>query len=230
MPARRRWVAGALLVGIGWLVTPSAVPIYDGVGVPDEPYRYVSAPKGNPATAEATSGTASTPVAHGVGTNGLIVATKEQAPQFSMFVPPGALATSKGPITVTATPAAAADQPTGATIGGNVYVIAITSPGGPVTTTNKIAIASLYLRAVEGSEGWVMEHRTAHTDPWVALETARGGTDSWVSSFKGAGEYALAKAAAAQGKRTSVLPWVLGGAVALLVLVIVAIRIRSTPE
>ncbi|MCW2545234.1 MAG: hypothetical protein JWM40_2786 [Frankiales bacterium] len=230
MPARRRWVAGAVLVGIGWLVTPSAVPVYDGVGVPDEPYRYVSPPKGNPATAEPTTASATTPVAGGVGTNGLIVATKEQSPQFSLFVPPQALATTKGPITVTCTPAAPSDQPSGSTISGNVYVVTVTSPGGAVTTTDKIAIASLYLRAVESSDGWVMQHRVNHTDPWVALQSARGGTDTWVSSFTGPGEYALSRAAAAKGGQTSVLPWLLGGGVALLVLLVVAIRLRSNPE
>jgi hypothetical protein len=231
MPARRRWVAGAVLVGIGWLVTPSAIPVYDGVGVPDEPYRYVKAPAGNPPTAEATVATATTPVAAGVGTNGVIVATAEQAPQFSLFVPPAALATAKGPITVTSTPAAPTDQPAGSTIPGNVYVVTVTSPGGTVTTTDKIAIASLYLRAINSSEGWVMQHRATHTDPWVALQSARGGTDTWVSSFKGAGEYALSRSASAdKGSSSSVLPWLLGGGVALLVLLVVAIRLRSTPE
>jgi hypothetical protein len=230
LSARRRWLAGAVLVGIGWLLSPSAVPVYDGVGVPDEPYRYVAPPKDRPPTADPTVATGTTPVAKGVGTNGMIVATKEQTPQFSLFVPPGALATGKGPIEVKATPEAPADQPTGRTIGGNVYVVTVTSPGGAVTTTDKIAIASLYMRAFDGSEGWVMQHRTARTDPWVALQTSRGGTDSWVSSFKGPGDYALARVPTAAGKKSSVLPWVLGGGVAVLIIVIVAVRLRSAPE
>lgn len=230
MPARRAWLAGALLVGVGWLAAPAPVPVYDGVGVPDEPYRFVSPPKGSNPTAEPTSASQSTPVTKGVGTNGLIVQTREQSSQFSMFVPPKALAASRGPITVAVKPEAPVDEPVGRTIAGNVYVVTISSPGGAVTSTPQIGIASLYLRAVDGSEGWVMEHRTARTVPWTPLATSRGGTDSWVSSFKGAGEYALARANAPKGGGHSALPWVLGGAVALLVLVVVAVRLRSSPE
>jgi hypothetical protein len=75
-----------------------------------------------------------------------------------------------------------------------------------------------------------MQHRTAASDPWVPVATSRGGTDSWVSSFKGAGEYALARPEGAGGGSSSVLPWVLGGGVALLILLVVAIRLRSAPE
>lgn len=230
MSGRRRWVAGALLVGVGWLVTPSAVPVYDGVGVPDEPYRFVHAPPGRPATAEPTEAVATTPVVKGVGTNGMIIATAEQAPQFSLFIPPGALASDRGPIQAKATPIAPAGEPTRAVIAGNAYLVTVSGPGGAVTTTDKIGIASLYLRALDGSEGWVMQHRSAHADPWVAVETSRGGTDSWVSSFKGPGEYALAKAGSGAAGGASVLPWVLGGGVALLILLVVAIRLRSKPE
>jgi hypothetical protein len=54
----RRWLAGALLVTVGFLVTPDAVPIYDGVGS-DEPYRYVGrspAPSAATLSAAVTSG------------------------------------------------------------------------------------------------------------------------------------------------------------------------------
>jgi hypothetical protein len=233
MPPRRLWVVGVLLVGAGWLVTPVPVPVYDGVGVPDEPYRFVQPPPGKAPTADPTVATATTPVSKGISVNGLIVATAEQTPQLSLFVPPKALAAKAGPITVRATPRAPADAPRGMKIVGNVYEITLTSPGGPVTTTNDIGIASLYLRALDGSDGWVMQHRAQHTAPWTALKTDRGGTDSHVSSFKGAGEYALAKAANAPKAASGGVPllaWLLGGGVALLTVLILAIRLRAAPE
>ena len=233
MPARRLWALGALLVGLGWLVTPAAVPVYDGVGVPDEPYRYVVRPAGAQPTAPPTTGSASTPVAKGLSVNGLIVTTAEQTAQISLFVPPQALAAKAGPIVVKETPEAPADQPAGMKIAGNVYLVSITSPDGPVTTTDKMAIASLYLRAPDGSDGWVMEYRPVRTDPWQSLDTSRGGTDSHVASFKGAGEYALARSTGAKqgsGGGVPLAAWLLGGGVALLVLLILSIRLRATPE
>jgi hypothetical protein len=231
MPPRRLWVVGALVVAIGWLASPAPVPVYDGVGVPDEPYRFVQPPPGRGPTAEPTVGRATTPVKLGVSVNGLIVATAEQTPQLSLFVPPGALAARGGPIEVRATPQAPSDNPPGRRIDGNVYEVTLTSPAGPVTTTTKLAIASLYLRALDGSDGWVMEYRPLHTDPWQQLETSRGGTDSHVASFKGAGEYALSKATTAKSKGgIPLLAWLLGGGVALLTLLILSIRLRAAPE
>lgn len=232
MPPRRLWALGVLLVCLGWLVTPAAVPVYDGVGAPDEPYRFVTRPAGATATAPPSVGTGSTPVAGGTSVKGLIVTTAEQTAQISLFIPPQALAAAGGPIEVRESPQAVADEPPGRDIQGNVYLVTLTSSAGPVTTTAKIGIASLYLRAIDGSDGWVMLHRVAHSDPWQALETSRGGTDSHVSSFKGAGEYALARATASGSTSGGVplLAWLLGGGVALMVLLVVAIRLRSAPE
>lgn len=232
MPPRRLWVVGALLVGLAWLVTPAPVAIYDGIGVKDEPYRFVNPPPGTPKTAPPTVASASTPVKNGVSVNGLILATAEVTPQLSLFIPPQGLAAAAGPIEVKATPQAAADDPAGKHIQGNVYLVTTTGSAGPVTKTAKIAIASLYLRALDGSDGWVMEYRAEHTAPWQALKTDRGGTDSHVSSFIGAGEYALAKGAAAKAASSGVplLAWLLGGGVALLVMLILTIRLRATSE
>ena len=51
-----------------------------------------------------------------------------------------------------------------------------------------------------------------------------------MASFKGPGEYALAKAGVDRDGGSSPLPWLLGGGVALLILLVVAIRLRSAPE
>ncbi|MCU1595181.1 MAG: hypothetical protein JWO12_2573 [Frankiales bacterium] len=215
----------------GWLLAPQAVPIYDGVGQPDEPYRYVAAPAGAPKTAPATSGTATSPLSGGRNTNGMSVQTAEMGPQASLFVPPQALAAGKGDVTVTTTPKAAADQPAGAVIDGNVYAISVvSSSGGPVTLTDQAAIATLYLRSTTAKQpGPVMEYRAAAAAPWKQLKTSRGGTDIYVSSFVGAGDYALAFVAssAKASKGSSPLLYILLGVGALLVLVIVAVRRRS---
>lgn len=227
IPARRRWAAGALLIVAGWLASPHAVPIYDGVGNPDEPYRYVAAPAGATKTAGATSASAQSPVRAGSSTNGMSVQTSEVGPQFSLFVPPKALGAAGDRVEVQVVPLAPADQPAPSTIDGNVYAVTLTSDTGPVTLTKDAALATLYLRATtQRQPGPVMQHRPQPTAPWKALDTSRGGLDVYVSSFVGAGEYALAfppgKAASGGG-----LPLVLLGVPVLLVAVVVVVRLRA---
>jgi len=229
MNGRRLWAVGALLVGVGWLLTPNPVPVYDGIGVPDEPYRYVTSPEGGSPTAPPSEATARTPVVKGVSKDGLVLQTKEQTAQFSMFMPPGAMAATTGPITIRAVPQDPVQSPAGKKIFGNAYLITLTSPGGPVTLTKAAEAASLYQRATDTSDGWAMHFRPTANAPWEALQTSRGGTDSHVADFIGPGEYALAKAASQASDRGGlpVLPLAIG--IVLLVLVVVAIRLRSTP-
>ena len=89
--SRTRWAAASVLVALGWFVTPQPVPVYDGVGAPDEPYRYVSAPAGVKSTPAPTSAAASTPVSAGASTNGLSLTSAETGPQVALFLPAAAL-------------------------------------------------------------------------------------------------------------------------------------------
>ena len=228
--ARRRWAAGALLVTLGWLASPHAVPVYDGIGQPDEPYRYVSAPAGAATTAAPTSGAGQTPLSAGRSTNGLSVQTAEQGPQFSLFLPPGALAAAGSAVRVTVDPKAPTDQPRPATVDGNVYVVTLADPAGPVTLTDKAAIATLYLRSTtQRTPGPDVYHRDPGAASWKKLQTSRGGFDVYVASFVGPGEYALAFApkAAKSGGSSVLLPVLLLGAFVLLVVVVVTVRLRS---
>lgn len=227
---RRRWVGAALVLGLGWLATPQPVAIYDGIGVPDEPYRYVQAPTGKSATPAPTSAIGKTPVKNGVGTNGLSVSSAEQSAQFSLFVPPAAMAAAGDTIEVKAVPQAATNQPKGAVIGGNVYVVTLTSSGGPVTLTEKAAIATLYIRATTATDGWLMEYRSDAAASWKVLQTSRGGTDSFVATFAGPGQYALARSSGSHSKGSNSLLLVLLGVAVLLVAVVVIVRVRATRE
>lgn len=224
----RRWLAGAVLVTVGWLASPGGVPVYDGVGAPDEPYRYVQAPAGTTTTARPTVATSTTPVTDGLGTNGLSVATAEVGPQFSLYLPPRAMASSSGPIEVTATPLAPKDEPAGATIDGNVYAVAFTSPGGTVTLTDKAALSTVYLRSTTTKQPPpTLQYRADATGVWKPLKTSRGGADFYVASFPGAGQYAVAFSDRS-GAGASVLPLVVVGVLVLLVIVVVVVRLRAT--
>jgi hypothetical protein len=224
---RRRLLAALLLVAIGRLLSPAAVPVYDGIGAPDEPYRYVAPPSGAKRTAEPTSARATSPVAGGVATDGMTLATTESGPQFSLFVPPRAVATGGTTLVVEAEPVAPSDQPPGARIDGNVYEVTMTGRG-PVTLTPQAALATLYLRATTAKQPPPrMEHRAAAGQPWQALDTARGGQDVYVSDFRGPGQYALAFAVAAPGHGASRTPYLVGGAVVLLLVALVVVRLRA---
>lgn len=221
----RRWAAAAVLVTLGWLMTPNAVPIYDGISQPDEPYRYISAPKDYRSTPAATTAEVSSPVKDGTNSDGMSVQTAEQGPQASVFIPPKALAASGGPIVLRVAPKASTSQPPGAKIDGNVYLLSLSTTAGPITKTPQAAIATLYLRATTTVQpGPVMEYREDSGKAWKALKTSRGGQDIYVSTFVGPGEYALAFAGA---KGPSKLPFVLVGGFVVLALLVVVIRIRA---
>jgi hypothetical protein len=231
--ARHRWLAGAVLVGVGWLASPSAVPVYDGISAPDEPYRYASPPPGAPQTKPATSVATDTPVQGGANSQGLSLQTGETGPQMSVFLPQFAMRAATGPIHITVSPAAPTDMPAGTTADGNVYVMAMTAPGGPVTLDKKYAaIATLYLRATSQARPQpTMYYRPAAAAAWTPLGTTAGGLDIRVSSFLGAGQYVLARAGTAAAARSSsgvpVLPIVLVGVLVVLAGAVVVVRLRS---
>lgn len=229
MRGARRLVVALLLVSAGRLLSPDAVPVYDGLGQPDEPYRFVVPPVGAPRTAPPTTAKASSPLRNGTSQYGMPATTAENGPQFSLFLPPQAIATTGATVQVKVAPKAPTDQPGGARIDGNVYEVDIVG-GGPVTLTSKAALATLYLRATTARQpGPTMEYRPAEGQPWKALRTVRAGQDVYVSSFPGPGLFALAfsTSARAKGGGTSPLPFIALGGVVLLVVVVVVVRLRA---
>jgi hypothetical protein len=157
----------------------------------------------------------------------MTLATAESGPQFSLFLPPRAVATGGSTLVVTAKPVAPTDQPSGARIDGNVYVVTMAGQG-PVTLTAQAALATLYLRATSARQPPPkMEHRAAAGDAWTALDTARGGQDVYVSDFKGPGQYAVAFAAVTTTHHASRTPYYVGGGVLLLLVVLVVVRLRA---
>jgi hypothetical protein len=228
--ARRRWVAGVLLVTLGALASPGFVPIYDGFGQPDEPYRYVTRPAKAPKTAAATTGTVQTPVKAGLSVNGFSVATAESGPQFSLFVPAGGLATTGTRIVVTVTPQAVSDGPTATQVDGNVYEVKLDAGGAPVTLTAAAAISTLYLRSTsQKTPQPTMFFRATPTEAWTRLKTDAAGLDVRVASFRGQGQYVVAfeAVAAKKGGGAPVLPLVLVGILVLLVGVVLVVRLRA---
>jgi len=235
--ARRVAVAVALLTG-AWLVSPAVVPIYDGPGQPDEPYRYVVAPPGTTKnTPDPTAAKTTIPIRNGVSTAGYAV-SGESGPQVRVYVPPGALAAPSGAtsIQLTATPSApTAPLPTDGTIVGNVYTITVTASGGPVEIVGKgdDQTPTVQMRATSAKQpGPIFE--TFDGKKWTASETVRAGQDIYQTLAPKLGIWALVQQNA-EGSGlggAQLLMLVFGIAILVIVGIIVLVRTvrsRATP-
>jgi hypothetical protein len=228
----------AIVVALGWLVTPSAIPLYDGQGFPDEAYRYVSPPPGSKTTPPVTTLLKPMPV-QGGGNTSQFITSGEQGPQITLRLGAKAfLADGAKTITVRGTPTAPKDQPTFGEIEGNVYVVSATSDGGSVRRGT--AFADIILREVILAPvvDPIVAYRAKTGDPWQQLKTTRWGADIFEAPLgaTGVGEYVVVNpahggsgGAAAQkgGGNASLL--IIGGAalVAVIAGILLALRVRS---
>jgi hypothetical protein len=233
-----RWGALGLLFVVTWVASGGQVPLYDGVGFPDEPYRYVLVPVGAKHGPAPKPASASAPARGGRSTAEISVQSAEQGPQVLLQLLPGWVLTPKTAksAVVTATPLAPDTAPVGGRIDGNVYRLGTMSDVGTASFGPNFGDAFLYLRAASLKPAPpVMEYRTAATSPWVRLHTEKAGTDVFVVAFKGAGDYALvhlrgAKAADGGISQENVLLLFLGGFVVVVVGIAVVSRRPWRPD
>lgn len=217
----RRWGAAVLVVTLGWLLSPTAVPVYDGVGFPDQPYRYLGAtpaPSVMSATAQAPGGTSTA----------LQGQSAESGPQVKVDVAAGTFRQpDAGAVTLTATPVAAGIPPVDGALDGNVYRVT----AGPATVQAAQAQGFLYLRAaVMTKPSPVVEFRPTPTATWMRLPTTRVGTDILGVPFRAVGDYVvvrlpgstpLSSAGGISGTRIALLA---GGLLLLLVIIVAVVR------
>ncbi len=204
---RAPWLAlAAAGLGLAWLAAPVAPPLYDGVGFPDEAYRYVTRPAGvTQATKPPTGLTASMPVVDGT-TDGFNSASAEQGPQISVFVPTGTLRAPKGAnlIQVRAEPRAPDGPADGGRVDGNIYRLTARSDVGKPTLAAVQDKVEVIMRATSARQpGPVMEYRPLNAQDWTRLPTTRYGSDVYAAVAKGFGDYALVFAKPAPGRAPS---------------------------
>lgn len=198
-PARRALSVAALGLVLAWIGAPAAVPLYDGVGFPDQPYRFVQAPAGYPATPPPATATAMAPGAGGHNAQAFYATSSEQGPQASIYVSAGALAGPMGATSysMSAVPLAPVGQPPLESIEGNVYRLSFTAGGQPATfASTPDNFCLIRLRALNSSQpGPGMVYRASPQQPWRSLTTNRSGMDVYESPLQGPGDYALARPA-----------------------------------
>ena len=223
------------LLGIGWAVAPrSAPPLYDGVGFPDEPYRFVVAPNGAPATKAPTVATGSTAVANGTS-GALRAASAEQAPQISLLIPVARLQAPAGTtrILLHATPVQPVSPPAGAYLWSNVYDL--TATGGSSTTLRDASPpATITLRAATAQRPYATIERYS-AQGWTKLKTVAVGNDIYQATLPALGRYAvigtkpidvtLLKGGSAK-TRTNTIGIIVSVAAILVVIALVIIGIR----
>ena len=227
-----RWLAALALLGGAWLLSPGAVPLYDGIGFPDEPYRFVPQQGSLP---PATIAEVKLRVAKGANVGGVLANSKEVGPQISLFVPPqGLLVASPSArevvVTATAVPLTGAAPPGVAQ--SNVYDVKFASGGSAVTLNPAAQKLGVTMRAVGVSNPLpVMFYRDADTATWQELRTRRVGRDLFNAAGPGSGQYVLtadkAPPAASKSSGRGGLYLVLGLTGTLMAGVLLGVRLAA---
>lgn len=237
MHPRRRWlVVAAFALVLAWMLAPAAIPIYDGIGNPDEPYRYVK-PPANAKTTKAPTGAHKTVAVTNGSSTAQYINTEEQGPQVSFYLPQKALKVPAGvtSVSVSVQPLAPAPPlPTDGTIVGNVYRLQATANGQSIQVVDSgPSEPVLLMRAPDARQpGPVFEHRTAAG--WQKVRTARYGVDVYETGVPALGDWALVRLKSdASSSSGGGLRWaLLGPGIALFVLAIAVlmVRLRRTSE
>jgi hypothetical protein len=220
----RRWLLGLLVLVMGFLASPTAVPIYDGLGT-DDPYRFVGSSPA-PSTARTAVKVSAT------GSEGIELQTVETGPQVLINAAGGLLTSAASTVTLTATPLKGDGALARGTIDGNVYRITASSPVGFSTDAGT---GYLYLRAaVMTKPAPVLVHRATATDPWTEIKSSVSGRDNLVTPFKDLGDYAVVRLPGSEplssgGLGTTRLVFI-GAGVLLLVVVTVLVLRRPRDE
>jgi hypothetical protein len=245
--ARWRGVGAAAVVflAVAWLAAPPGVPLYDGIGFPDEPYRYVVPPAGEPHTKPPTVASGRVVAAGGRSGDPLEILSAEQGPQVQVALERAALTGPAGAaeFRVSATPVADTPGSAGQSgappprLDGNIYrLAAVTAAAAPVAYAPN-GVGFVVLRATTARQpGPQFLYRARAGAGWRVLETDRVGLDVYQARLVGLGDYvlgypvaAVASAGQAPVQHRSPLALVLiGGLVLLLAASVLAVRLARS--
>lgn len=191
----RLLVAALLSLVLAWSVAPAlSPPLYDGLGFPDEPYRFVQPPGGYQRTPAPTAASYKARV----DTRGAQIAqiydlsTDELGPQAELIVRQEDvdLPTGAGVVSLHIEPLAARTQPADGVVWGNVYRVSAASDTGKGSIRPDGHTDQIRLRAPTGPPPTPgIEFYNGST--WRRLSAARIGNDLYVGRLAGVGDYAL---------------------------------------
>jgi hypothetical protein len=186
-----RLVTAALLVlGIGWSIAPhTALPLYDGIGFPDEPYRFVQRPAGAPETKAPTVATGSATVSGG-GVGTLVAASAESAPQINLYVPKGKLTVPPGTsdVSITGTPSQPPTTSRGQYLWSNVYDVTASPAGTGFKSTEEQATITLRAASAQRPQPSISYLENGR---WHLLPTYAQGQDIYIAELNRFGRFAV---------------------------------------
>ncbi len=167
------------------LSTGAGQPLYDGIGFPDDPYRYVVQRSGAPAQQPPSGASGSAPMQSGRTSRDLVVTTDESGPQAVAVLPAGTARGDGAEVRVRLTPLAAPARLPGAEPLGNTYRVSLDGSA-------RVSGALVQLRVPDGVEPPVVLLRR-DGDRWVPLDTRRVGLDVYAATFPVPGEVVAAQ-------------------------------------
>lgn len=224
-------VPGALLLA-GWAagLFGAAPPVYDGLPLSAEPYRYLKPPPGLATTAAPTSAAETVTVTAAAGAQTVELSTTETPPQATVIFSTGAFSAPAGErIVLRIAPVPPPAQPGRGRIDGNVYSFSATGPGpgGVPRAVNLSAgqAVTLALRAT-GAPGAPTVNRL-DSGAWHPLATTRVPPSEYSVTTDRLGDFALVLppgSSGGGGGGGALLGAVIGGVIVVLAAVIVLIR------
>ncbi|MGZ4611579.1 MAG: hypothetical protein ACXV1K_00115 [Kineosporiaceae bacterium] len=173
---------------------PHAPPLYDGLGFPDEPYRWIVPPAGAGRTPlAATEAVVRIPVSGGANVPGQAL-SGEQGPQVAVAVGAAAFAVpvGVGSVTLRAVPRAApAVPPDRGQVVSNLYDVTATGGGKPVALARGHTLL-VNMRADKATEQAVVICRWTGRH-WEQVSTARVGVDIYAALLDNLAPIAVVK-------------------------------------
>jgi hypothetical protein len=173
---------------------PHSPPLYDGIGFPDEPYRWVVPPPGHYRTRlAATEAVVKVPVSGGVNVAGQAL-SGEQGPQVALAVSGGAFAVPAGvsSVTLRAVPQAVpAVPPDRGQVVSNLYVLTAEAGGKamPLAPAHSVLVN---MRAERATAQAVVICRWTGRQ-WEQVPTARVGVDVYAAQLDAAAPVAVVR-------------------------------------
>jgi hypothetical protein len=224
----RRLGLGALalaasLLAVFWTTREwgSTPPLYDGLPLQSEPYRYLQPSPGQATTAPPTSASQNVKPS---GNLPFIVNTNESPPQAELQAAPDAFAippTVQG-IVVTITPVPPAVPL--AHLDGNVYRTAVTTPDGTAVSVTPGRQVTVLLRGT-GASGRATVEQLAN-GRWTPLSTSIPSPGYHAASASALGDFALALKPASGGLGAGLRAAIAVAAVLVVIgLLLVAVRV-----
>lgn len=183
----------ATLLALAWVLSPAGrtPPLYDGLGFPDQPYRYVTVPPGYSQTNGPSTASSSVKVSSGDSST-YDLSSSELGPQVEVFVNAKDLTlTPRSTVAhLRAAPVTTTSQPDDAEVWGNVYRVSVSTDTGAGTIRAGGALDSIRMRAPTGPPP-VAGIEFNDGSGWRRLTTSKIGNDIYSAPLAGVGEYAV---------------------------------------